>query len=160
LTDQGLASVVRHFPTAAARAAALPTPMVNSLTILDDDPGILWYWTGSAWSLLPNQTEWVSVGGQFLSLSGSYVDNAPVAVMTIQLSTTTDVLGNFDVLTAADLTGRSGVLAVNIQEVGSVGWKAMANPAVTKVTGTAYRITDGSLMAGTPVTAVVQAILY
>jgi hypothetical protein len=64
------------------------------------------------------------------------------------------------VLTAADLTGRSGVLAVNIQEVGSVGWKAMANPAVTKVTGTAYRITDGSLMAGTPVTAVVQAILY
>ena len=121
---------------------------------------MVWYWTGSAWSLLPNQTEWVSVGGQFMTISGSYVEDAPVTVLMIQVNVTTDVLGVFEVLTAADLAGMSGVLALNIQETGPVAWKAMANPGTGKVLGTAYRMTDGSLMAGSPVTAVVQAIMY
>jgi hypothetical protein len=160
LSDAGLLSVVQHFATAAARTAALPTPVINTLTMLDSDPGVVWYWTGSAWSVLPNQTEWVSSGGSFLTLSGGYIPDSPVAVVIIQLTATTDVSGNFDVLSTADLAGRSGVLAVHLQETGTTAWKAMVNPAVTKVTGTAYRMTDGSIMAGVPVTATIQAILY
>lgn len=160
LSDLGLASVVQHYADAAARTAALPSPTINMLTMLDSSPGVVWYWTGSKWSLLPNQTTWVATGGSFLELSGPYQDGAPVTVLVKQLSITTDASGLFSVLDAADLLGKSGVLSPSVQETGAIAWKAMLHAAGSTVTATAYRMTDGSVMAATPLTGTVQAILY
>jgi hypothetical protein len=159
LTDLGMASVTQHFVDMAARTAGYPAPRQNALSMLDTNFGQIDYWTGTAWAPLPNQTRWSNVG-QFLQLSGPWVNGLPATVMIRQVATTTDATGVFDILTAADLTGYAGVLSVNFQETGAVAWKAMAFPNVTKVSATAYRLTDGSLFIGQPITGVVQVILY
>lgn len=44
---------IARFPTAAARAAAgtgITAPAVNQLSMLDDRPGVIQRWTGSAWA--------------------------------------------------------------------------------------------------------------
>jgi hypothetical protein len=40
---------VARFPTAAARAAEITAPVLNQLTILDDRPGFVQFWAGTAW---------------------------------------------------------------------------------------------------------------
>lgn len=160
LTDLGMASVVQHFADETSRAAAIPTPFLNQMTMLDTELGVIHYWTGSAWSLLPNQTSWEVPGGSMLELSGAYSDGLPVTVMVVQVNATTDALGNFDIFGTTELTGRSGVLTAQFSEHGVTPWKAMLNAVSNKIVGTAYRISDGSVMAGTPVTGSAQAILY
>lgn len=41
--------LVMTFPTAAARASALPTPIVGQTTARGDAPGLLEVWNGTAW---------------------------------------------------------------------------------------------------------------
>ena len=159
LNDQGLASVVHHFANDAARFASIPFPVTNMLSMLETDPGIVFYWDGTNWVRPPNQTGWVATEA-LLELSGAYATGLPVTIMVVQVDTTTDSNGVFDVLGLVDLAGRSGVLTVSLQETGDVAWKAMIFDNVDRISGTAYRLTDGSIMAGTPVTATVQAITY
>lgn len=45
-----MAQTVSRFPSAATRAAQLTGPVVNQLSILDDRPGIVQRWNGSAWA--------------------------------------------------------------------------------------------------------------
>lgn len=160
LTDTGLASITRRFVDSAARSAAISTPMLNQLTMLDTEPGVIDYWTGAAWSVLPNQTVWEVPTGAMLELSGAYTDGLPVTVMILQVNGTTDGAGNFDVLGTPMLAGRSGVLSCVFTEEGSTPWKAMLNAVNNKIVGTAYRVTDGSVLAGSPVRGTVQTILY
>ena len=160
LTDAALASVTQRFVDAAARSAAIPAPMLNQMTLLDTNPGVINYWTGSAWSVLPNQTGWNAVNGQFLALSGPFSQGLPVTIVTKQINTTTDGAGLFSVLDTTDLTGFSGILAVQLTETGSIAWKAMLNTVSNQVVGTAYRVSDGTVLAGTPITAVALAVLY
>lgn len=159
LTDLGMASVVQHFVDATDRSTNLPSPRINSLSMLDNNLGVVEYWNGSKWLMLPNQTSW-SVSDELLELSGSYVAGSPVTVVILQVSTTTNSSGVFDVVSPAVLTGRSGVLTVSLQEVGSPAWKAMIYGNTDRISGTAYRVTDGSLLVGTPITLTVQALLY
>lgn len=159
LSDAGMTSVTRHFIDAAARTAGLPTPTLNALSMLDTAPGVVDFWNGIAWQMLPNQTRWNNIG-QFMQLSGPWTAGLAPTVLVRQVSTTTDGAGLFDVLSTTDLSGFSGVLTVAFQETGSVAWKCMVNPGTGKVVGTAYRMTDGSVFAGQPITGTVQAILY
>lgn len=161
LTNLGMASVTQHFSDDAARAAAIPAPFLNQMTMLDTEPGIIYYWTGAAWSVLPNQTAWEVPNGAMLQLSGPYSDGLPVTIMVRQIDTTTDASGNFDIFGTTELAGRSGVLTAQITERGTgTPWQAMVNASANKIVGTAYRMSDGSVMAGTPITASAQAILY
>lgn len=160
LTDAGMAATVQHFVDDAARAAAVTAPWLNQMTTLDTEPGVLYYWTGSAWSLLPNQTGWEVPNGALLELSGPYSDGLPVTVMAVQVNATTDSFGNFDIFGTTELAGRSGVVTALFTEQGSYPWKTMINVVSNKIVGTAYRMSDGSLMAGTPVIGTAQAILY
>jgi hypothetical protein len=43
-----MSQTVSRFPTAAARD--IPSPVVNQLSMVDTRPGIISYWTGSAWA--------------------------------------------------------------------------------------------------------------
>jgi hypothetical protein len=159
LNDGGMAAVVHHFSNDAARFASIPFPTANMLSMLETNPGVIYYWNGTAWSVLPNQTGW-QVESAFLELSGAYAPGIPVTILVQQVSTTTDANGVFDLLDLVDLAGRSGVLTLALQETGAVAWKAMVFANVNKVSATAYRLTDGSVMAGTPVTATLQALTY
>jgi hypothetical protein len=47
--------VVARFPSASARTAQLPAPGLNQLSMRDDAPGLIEYWTGSAWAGLPRR---------------------------------------------------------------------------------------------------------
>jgi hypothetical protein len=159
LNDNGMAALVHHFTDDAARTASIPVPVSNMLSMLETAPGVIEYWNGVDWVTLPNQTGWVA-SEELLELSGAYAPGIPVTVMVVQVSTTTDANGVFDVLGLTDLAGRSGVLTVSLSETGAVAWKAMIFPNTNRISATAYRLTDGSIMAGTPVTATVQAITY
>lgn len=44
-----VSQLVLRFPDAAARTAALPSPTLNQLTVLDSSPGTVTYWSGTAW---------------------------------------------------------------------------------------------------------------
>jgi hypothetical protein len=159
LSDQGMSEVVQHFVDATARAAAVTAPFLNQMTMLDTNPGIIWYWTGTVWSVQPNQTGWEAATAM-LELSGPWNDNLQPTVMVIQVATTTDSFGAFDVLGTTELAGRSGVLTAMFSEQGSFPWKVMLNPVSNKIVGTAYRVDDGSVMAGTPITGSLTAIVY
>jgi hypothetical protein len=159
LNDGGMTAMVHHFTNDAARFASIPFPTANMLSMLETNPGVIFYWNGTAWTTLPNQTGW-EVQDAFLELSGAYTPGLPVTVLVVQVDTTTDSNGVFDLLDLADLAGRSGVLTIALQETGAVAWKAMTFANVDKVSATAYRLTDGSIMAGVPVTATLQALTY
>jgi len=159
LSDLGMTSVVQHFANASGRTTAITVPVLNMLTMLDTNPGVIEYWTGSQWSVLPNQTTW-SAPDEFMQMSGPYSAGLPVTVAIIQLDTTSDDLGVIDVLSADDLINNSGVLSVTVQETGAVAWKAMVYPNTDRVSAIAYRLTDGTPMGAQPVTATIQAILY
>ena len=159
INDGGMAAMVHHFSNDAARFASIPFPVANMLSMLETDPGVIEYWNGTAWAKQPNQTGWVA-SDAFLELSGPYTVGVPITMGIYQVDTTTDANGVFDLLGLADLAGRSGVLSVQVQETGDVAWCAMAFDNTDRVSGTAYRLTDGTVMAGTPVTCMVNAILY
>lgn len=159
LSDVGMASVVRKFTDATARNAMVPGPVLNSLTMLNSAPGRVDYWDGVKWAPLLDLVGF-SVSTEFLQLSGPYNGLTPITRMLRQLSTTTDGTGNFVALSTTDLAGRAGVLSVSLQETGSIGYKAVLNAVSGQITGKAYSLADGSPLAGTPITGMVDAYVY
>lgn len=159
VNDAGMTAMVHHFANATDRATAFPSPGYNTLSMLDNAPGVLEYWTSTAWSVLPNQVGW-SASEAFMELSGPYTLGIPITFMVLQVDTTTDGNGVLDLVTPTDLTSRSGVLSVQVQEGGDQAWHAQVFGNTDRISATAYRITDGTPMAGVPLTATVNAIVY
>lgn len=159
LNDEGMGAVVQHFVDATARTTAIPLPRMNQLTMLDNAPGVIWFWDGSAWKLQPNQTGW-DVAAEFMPLSGAFTPGLPITMMVLQINTTTAGDGSYDVVPADQLLDRSGVISVQVQETGTPGWRTVIAAATNKIVGTAYRLADGTVMAGVPVQAIVTVIVY
>jgi hypothetical protein len=165
VTDSARRQSVRRFANAAARTtdAGVLAPQLNSLSILDDQPGIIWYYTGSTWVQQVASFDSQVIGTAFLQLSGAFTTQRMTRVLK-KLSTTTDGLGSFDVLTAADLSSRAGVLGVQFTatdptQVGAA-FQAVLFPNVTKVSAIAYRMDDGTPWAGVSVNGLVEAWVY
>jgi hypothetical protein len=159
ISTAGQAQMVLHFADAATRDALLPTPDLNQTVMLDDEPGIQWYWTGSQWNVVTNGVS-KDFGSEFLAMSGSYVAGLPVTLITRQISVTTDALGVFDVVDALDLTGFSGVLTCHFQESGIVGYKAVMFGNIDHVSAVAYRLDDGTPLASQAIEGMVTAYVY
>lgn len=159
LTDAGKRNMVLHYANAAARSADTLTPAVNTVSMLDSNPGQQDYWTGTQWLPVSNGVE-RDLGTAFMALSGGYDGVSPVTLVTRQVSATTDALGYFDILSAADLTGAAGVLTCQFQESGSVPFKAVANPNINAVGGTAYRLDTGAVYPSQAISGTVIAYLY
>jgi len=166
VTDSARRQSVRRFANAAARTAdaSVLAPALNSLSILDDSPGVVYYYTGTAWAQLAGSFDTQVIGTAFLVLSGAYSSQRLTHVLK-KLSTTTDGLGSFDVLTASDLSGRAGVLNVQFTPTDSnpttgLTFQAVPFPNVSKVSATAYRTDDGTPYAGVTVTGLVEAWVY
>lgn len=159
LTNAAINAMIFSFTDATARAAMAIAPDLNTITMLDNNPGHAQYWDGTQWSDLIGAFDLVQSGGEFLSLSGSYSGQRLTHFLG-QVSAVTDASANFDVLTVGQLSGRIGVLSVMIQETGAIGYKAVAFPNTDHISATAYRLSDGSPLAGQAVTAMVDAWLY
>lgn len=163
LTDYAQNSLVRRYANAAARTAETLAPTLNTISMLDTNPGVQEYWDGADWVLLPDSFDTVLIGNELLELSGPYVGTRLTRVVK-NLSTSTDVTGVFDALTAAELVGYAGVLSILVtptdpSDVG-VPWTPMMYGNVTKVSGVAYRVDDGTPWTGVSVTAIIEAWLY
>jgi hypothetical protein len=100
---------VATFPTAAARTAAIPVPVLNQLTMLDTDPGHVQYWTGSSWAWIDPAAGWAVYNPTWQttnqppilgngSVSGRYARMGNVVFVRIGLSigsTSSSGTGNF-----------------------------------------------------------------
>lgn len=165
LSDAGINSLIRHFTDAVARVSASPVPVLNSLSILDSLPGRVQYWDGTQWNDVVGPRDQSVVGGEFLALSGSYSGQRLTEIIK-NLSFTTDSSGNFDLLTsvAGELSGHIGVLTCRVMEVmatsGGVPWKAVLWPNTDRISGTAYRLDDGTAYASQALLGLVTALVY
>jgi hypothetical protein len=163
LNDAGVQRIIRKFTTATARNAATPAPVLNTLSMLDDAPGRIDYWTGTAWAPLVTAGNLaVANGAQFMSLSGAYA-GGPVTTLVKQISLTTAADGTFTAVSAAELTGRAGVLECSIIPVQPSGaaqvWLPMVSSGTTFVRGTAWNVA-GTVRGNTAIQATVRALLY
>lgn len=160
LSDAGINSLVRIFPDATARAAASPAPIIGSVSMLVSEPGILDYWTGAQWMPVENGISTAAIQpGELLALSGGYVGGR-VYQYVRQISVTTDINGDFDVIPAADLTNYAGVLSATVQVTGTVGWQCVVRGESDRIVGKAFRLDNGEAYGGYAVTAVVTGLLY
>jgi hypothetical protein len=128
--------------------------------MLNNNPGHVDYWDGSAWKALQTQVALVPPAAALLPISGPYNGTTPISVKMVTVSGTTDGSGVFPLLSTTDLTGYAGVLSAVFQETGSPAYKTMLTTGGGQVLGTAYRLTDSSPMAGQPVAGLVTAFLY
>jgi hypothetical protein len=160
VTDPAINQWVRHFADATARTAAVPTPELNTLSMLNTVPGVIDYWDGTAWKTY--RATPLDIVGQFLEMSGPYVAGTQVALMVRQVADTTDGSGVFEVLSVADLTGRAGVLSVQFQVSGSLAPPPVVSVVASTdhVDGIAYRGDDGLPYAGQLITGTVLAMVY
>lgn len=159
LSDEGLNTIIRPFADATARNAADPPATPGAVSMLASNPGMLDYWTGTAWEPVTNGLQLDVQPGQFLQLSGPYAGGA-VTQFVKQVSGITDPGGAFTLLDTDDLAGYAGVLSVQVQPTGVTPWACVANSSVDIVYGVAYRLDDGTAYAGYSVSAIVTALLY
>lgn len=164
LTDSTLNELIRHFPDSTTRGAATLAPVVNTLSMLDNAPGIVDYWDGSEWAPLAAIQTVTSVaagtaGLELVNLSGDY-DGRPVHVIVKNINVTTDAGGAFNVLSTGDLAGYAGVLSCHIQEVGTPAWKALIVNTTGQVGAVAYQLSNGAVLANATVVATVTAYVY
>lgn len=157
LSVTGKNRLIQHYVNSTARATGT-APDLNTLTMLDTAPGRVDYWNGVAWVERLEVRRDVGTG-QFLDLSGPYTGGS-VRQMFRQISTTTDALGQFDLLSAADLTGYAGVLTVHFQPTGSPAYTCMVLNALSHVVGEAHTLSDGGAYVSQAITGVVTAWLY
>jgi len=159
LTDEGKQSLVRRYGNDAARSADPLAPDLNSVTMLDDNPGQMDYWNGVDWFPVTNGVN-RDFGTEMLALSGSYVTDSPITIITRLVTTVTGADGSFDVLTSTDLAGAAGVLTCHFQETGAVPYKAMIFGLIDHIGAVAYRLDDGTAYASQSITGVVTAYIY
>jgi hypothetical protein len=158
LSDAGINALVRVFPDEGTRLGATPAPTAGTLSMVLTQPGQVDYFDGTDWQPLSNGIQ-VDATDEFLALSGSY-NGGLVTSMVRQVIATTDSNGQFDVLSSLDLGTYAGVLSVTVTPVGTTPWVCPVVAGTGKVTGTVYRVDDGTLYAGATVSALVTALLY
>jgi len=159
LTPTGRTSLIRRFGTAVARDASVDTPVLNSVTMLDTNPGQQDYWTGTQWLPVTNGVA-RDFGAAMFQLSGPYVTGTKVTLVTRNINVTTSATGQFDVLSSTDLAGKAGVLVCHFQETGLVPFKAMLFNNVDHISAIAYRLDDGTAYGSQAITGQVTAYIY
>lgn len=157
--------LVRQFADTTARtAAAAPAPTLNDLSSLQSVPGVVSWYDGSAWHPLNSVAKADAGLQQFFAITGPYVTEAPITLMTRYIQGTTDASGLITLLSATDLAAPvKGVLSCQVTEVGS-GTSYQVQLATTtgpnQVQAKAYHGDTGLLWASLAVQLCVTAFLY
>lgn len=160
LTDAGKRRMVRKFSTSSARTAAATTPDVNSLTMLDTNPGQVDYWTGTVWEPIKSAVSVDGAGEQLLALSGGYANGKPVTMMVRSFSGTTDAAGVLTVLPNALISTRAGVLSAQVTPTGAQAYLPIVSAGSDNIYITARRIDNGAVLSGQVITGQITAYVY
>lgn len=164
LNDATLNSVVRHFASAAGRSAAVLAPVLNTLSVLDDAPGEVDYWDGSAWRALLLFAG--DSGDALLEQSGPYVDQTPTFAFSAFVNDSTDVNGRVTLLAAvnAPLSTAAGIMSYSFNLESGYPFLVCYDTALGDLDAILYAVdpTDSSFTpaASVPVKGHVRAILY
>lgn len=167
LNDLGMRELVRHFtdPLDLANYTG-PTPIVNSLAVLDSAPGLVWFWDGSGWDMILGSVDRVVTGPALLEMSGPYTDTRMTQILKRIETVTTDADGLFPILTSDDLAGRGGVISVVFQPTSDTRFAVQVLPSVDHIDGVAWvgGTTDGTPgttpLALTDVEGTIEAWVY
>jgi hypothetical protein len=146
IRDTYINQMVRKFTNATTRDAADPAAeTLNTLTILNNHPGQIDFWNGSAWRPIGSGVEVVVANEVMLELSGPYSVGMPLTHLVKRI--TSDIIdsGNFVILDEDDLDGFSGVLTCMYAAAGSpvVHTNMTPNLPVGLIGGIAYTIGSG-----------------
>lgn len=159
LTDAAKRRMVRRFSTSGARAAASPAPDVNSLSILDSNPGQVDYYNGLFWEPLRGMVSIDGNNNQLLALSGAYTGQ-PLSMMVRNFSGTTDAAGSLTVLSNASISTRAGVLSAQVMPTGAQAYLPMLTPGTNDISIVARRIDNGAVLGGQVITGQITAYTY
>lgn len=160
LTDVGVNRTLRKFATESARSAASPAPTLNTLSVLDSEPGRVQIWNGTAWEDLEAPGVPVFFGDELLQLSGPW-DGTAVQTVVRNGSATTAADGSFAVLDPSDLTDAAGVLNADVTALAPVPFIPMVSGEVPgQVTCFAYAPGSGEPYAGVLLNYSVRAVVY
>jgi hypothetical protein len=159
LSDSGINSLIRIFPTTADRAAASPAPGINTLSLVETDPDRIDRWDGTEWVTVTGGRNLDIQAGELLALSGSYAGGS-VTDYVAQFSAVTDSTGAFEIIPADDLATYSGVLECTVQETGTTFYHCQVAAGTNNVVGFARRLDTGGAYPGVTVTGTVRALLY
>jgi hypothetical protein len=160
LTSAYKNQLVRQFASDAARAAATPTPVLNSLSAVASRPGQVDYWTGSQWLPVKSSVTVDGAGQQLLSLSGAYVDGLPVTMMVRNFSGITSPEGTLTVLANTLLVPYAGVLSASVSVIGAQSYAPVLGAGSNYIFITARRLDNGAVLAGQNIAGQVTAYVY
>ena len=116
---------VATFPTAAARTAAIPVPVLNQLTMLDSRPGAVSYWNSSAWVDTAPFVQSGIVTGVTADANGYYLMNFPKPFASPPAFTLANMTSQFRLLT---LNGNTSATAVQIGSYTTTGARVPNDP--------------------------------
>src|SRR5262245_28578094 len=168
LNSNGINQLARKFADAAARAATVVPPTLNTLSLLATRPGQIDYWDGDSWEMAGGSFLLGAVAGQEMyQMSGPY-SGGRLTVAVQNITATTDGNGEFDAIPAANLTAAGGIMSAFAQPIApSGGLSAVATPFMVVLAGTAgalrgkaYRIDNGAPLTLSPINLTVTAYIY
>lgn len=160
LTSIGINQMVRKFTTTTTRDAASPAPVLNSLSEVNTNPGVVDYWTGSQWLPIKDEVSFEAAAGTtLLDLSGDYTTGERVQVLVKRFSGSTAADGAFTLLTATEVAQRS-ILTCTVTVFGPQAYLPVVQTGENYVYMVARRIDDGSVLAGSTVAGHVIAYLF
>lgn len=158
LDDPTINMLVQRFTDFADLLAIWTAPVLNSLAILDDAPGIVLWFDGSNW--VPMVQVQDVQGTEYIQYSGGYL-GSPITILTSELNTVTDDAGMFVIYEQPDLADYAGILSAHIQPTGDVPWFPMLpfGPDMT-LKGFAYGPGSVDPLPSFLVTGLVTVYLY
>lgn len=120
---------VARFANAAARTAGLASPALNQLTMLDSNPGVVDYWTGSVWTavsqgMIVDKAD-ATVGSSFspgIQFVPGAVFNLPAARnyrIFVQMVVTLNVVGFVDLTIQVGASPSSPTFPISFPSGGS-----------------------------------------
>lgn len=160
VTDGLIQRIVNIYPDATTRTNAGAPAIHSTLSMLQNKPGRIDWWDGTAWKPITNGISLAVQTGQLLALSGNYVAGTPITEYVAQVAATADASGEFDVISTSALGGYAGVLSVDFQPTGGTPMVVMPRADTNRIRGKAFRVTDGTAFNGATITGTVRALLY
>lgn len=118
LTNATINQGIRKFANNSARNAADPSAEVlNTFTVLATSPGVLWYWSGTAWvqQVAGGQLEMPFGTEVMLTLSGPWDSSMPVRHIVKKVDATANADGEFTIFSTVELAGMGGVIVARYQ---------------------------------------------
>jgi hypothetical protein len=160
IADGYINYMARRFASSGARSSADPAAVLNSLSLLNGQVGVLWYYDGTQWEAVNGVG--FDVQDILLNLSGPYTPTVPIRYINKWVEDTVGPDANITILSPADLSGYSGVInAIYTSNSFNNPFIVAVHPDVDRVYARCFDPDTGNpLPSGTIVRGFCSATLY